>query len=171
MAGAALLVAACGSRSSGSHSSAAAPASNTSVGTVAIGTAKGLGATYLTGASGRSVYLWVADTSDKSNCASACVKAWPPVLTKSAPTASAGVQASDLGTITRSNGAKQVTYKGHPLYYYVGDSHSGTWTGQGSNSFGAKWWLVNASGSPITSTASAKSGSSSSSSSGGKVGY
>jgi predicted lipoprotein with Yx(FWY)xxD motif len=167
MAGVALVVAACGSSSSNSSSSAAnaAPASNTSGGGVAISTAKGVGGTYLTGASGRAVYLWVADTNDKSNCAGACAKAWPPVITKSGPTASGSVQASDLGTITRSNGTKQVTYKGHPLYYYVGDTKSGMVHGQGSDQFGAKWWLVNTSGSAITSDAS--SGSSNSSGSGG----
>jgi predicted lipoprotein with Yx(FWY)xxD motif len=158
MVGVALLVAACGS--SGSTSSASAPASNTSAGAIAISTTKGADGTYLTGASGRAVYLWDADTGDMSTCSGACAKAWPPVITKSAPTASGGAQASDLGTTRRSDGLEQVTYKGHPLYYFVGDTHSGDVTGQGSNNFGAKWWLVNESGSAITSQLSASAGSS-----------
>ena len=51
----------------------------------------------------------------------------------------------------RKNGAKQVAYMGHPLYYYVADTKPGAVTGQGSNQFGAKWWLVAPSGSAITS--------------------
>jgi predicted lipoprotein with Yx(FWY)xxD motif len=167
----ALVVAACGSSSSSNSSAPAAnsaPSSNSSVSGSAISTAKGTGGTYLTGASGRALYLWVADSNNKSSCAGACAKAWPPVVTKATPIASGGAQASDLGTITRSDGSKQVTYKGHPLYYFIGDTKSGTWKGQGSNSFGAKWWLVTPSGTAITASAKASSsgGSSGSGSSG-----
>jgi hypothetical protein len=69
-------------------------------------------------------------------------------------TAAGGAQASDLGTITRSDGTKQVTYDGHPLYYFSGDSGSGTASGQGSDGFGAKWWLVSPSGSDVTASVS-----------------
>jgi Secreted repeat of unknown function len=62
-------------------------------------------------------------------------QAVPPADTRSA-------KAGDLGTITRSDGTKQVTYDGHPLYFFSGDSGPGTATGQGSDGFGAKWWLV-----------------------------
>ena len=65
-------------------------------------------------------------------------------------TASGGAKTSDLGTITRSDGSKQVTYDGHPLYFFAGDSGAGQLTGQGSNGFGAKWWLVAPSGAEIT---------------------
>ncbi len=163
----ALTVAACGSssNSSSSASSAATPvsssngyggsnASNTSSApsgsAVAISTAKGPDGTYLTGASGKAIYLWVADSHDKSVCSGACAQAWPPVTVKSMPTASGGAVSSDLGTISRTNGTKQVTYQGHPLYYFVGDTHSGTIAGQGSDGFGAKWWLVTPKGTAIT---------------------
>jgi hypothetical protein len=94
------------------------------------------------------------------------------VIAKATPTASGGVNMSDLGTITRSDGSKQVTYMGHPLYYFVADARAGMIRGQGSNSFGAKWWLVAPSGSAITaggksngaSSGGYSSGSSSSSS-------
>jgi hypothetical protein len=69
-------------------------------------------------------------------------------------TASGSAKSSDLGTITRSDGTKQVTYDGHPLYYFAGDSGPGTSTGQGSDSFGAKWWLVSPAGSDITAAVS-----------------
>lgn len=164
----ALVVAGCGSSSSTKTSAAAASSSvassSAAVSGVAVSTAKGTGGMYLVGAGGRALYLWVADHNGTSSCAGACAKAWPPLLTKASPTASGGVQMSDLSTITRSDGTKQVTYKGHPLYYFVGDTGSGTWRGEGSNSFGAKWWLVAPSGVAITT--SAKTGGSQSSSSG-----
>jgi hypothetical protein len=72
------------------------------------------------------------------------------VTTTGTATASGGAQPSDIGTITRSDGTKQVTYDGHPLYYFSGDSGPGTATGQGSDGFGAKWWLVTPTGSDVT---------------------
>jgi predicted lipoprotein with Yx(FWY)xxD motif len=85
----------------------------------------------------------------------ACAKVWPPVLASGTPKATGGASASDLGTVSRGGGAKQVTYMGHPLYYYAADSGPGMTKGQGSNSFGAKWWLVSTSGSAITRGGSA----------------
>jgi predicted lipoprotein with Yx(FWY)xxD motif len=165
---AAVVVAACSSAASTSTgaaapaapSSAAAPASpagasspssgaSSSGGTV-ITTAKSSAGTFLTNGSGRAVYLWVKDTGDMSNCNGACAGAWPPVTTTATATASGSAKASDIGTITRSDGTKQVTYDGHPLYYFSGDSGPGTATGQGSDGFGAKWWLVAPTGSDVT---------------------
>lgn len=167
-----LVVAGCGSSSSSSSAAAssAAPPSNVSVSGVKVSTTKGDGGLYLIGAGGRALYLWVADHNDSSSCAGACAKAWPPLLTKGAPTAAGSVKASDLGTITRSDGSKQVTYNGHPLYYFVGDTGSGTWHGEGSNSFGAKWWLVAPTGTAIEASTKAASGGASSSSSSGSGG-
>jgi predicted lipoprotein with Yx(FWY)xxD motif len=187
LAGLALIVAGCGSSSStstsaGASASASTPAASATTSSsassavvhgVAISTAKGPDGVYLTGASGRALYLWVADTHDSSSCAGECAKAWPPVITSGTPTVSGGVHVSDLGTITRANGQKQVTYMGHPLYYFIADTGPGKITGQGSNSFGAKWWLVAPSGSAITagsSTAVSSGGSSSTSSSGSSSG-
>jgi hypothetical protein len=76
------------------------------------------------------------------------------VTTTGTATAAGSAKASDLGTITRSDGTKQVTYDGHPLYYFSGDSGTGMATGQGSDSFGAKWWLVAPSGSDVTAAVS-----------------
>jgi predicted lipoprotein with Yx(FWY)xxD motif len=175
LVGVALIVAACGSSSTSSSvsSAASAPAASSASSTVASAPAKGIAismtkgpsGTYLTGASGRAVYLWVADSSGKSSCSAACAKVWPPLETKGTPIASQGVNASDLGTITRSDGSKQVTYNGHPLYYFVGDSGSGSTKGQGSDGFGAKWWLVTPAGTAITAGGSSSAGSS------GSTGY
>lgn len=149
-----VIVAGCGTSSSSSSAAAnsassATPAAATSV---SVGKSSGSDGTYLTGASGRALYLWVADKRSKSSCSGACASVWPPLLTKDSPVASNGVTASDLGTTTRSDGSKQVTYMGHPLYYYTADSSAGKVTGQGSDSFGAKWWLVAPSGSAITNS-------------------
>jgi predicted lipoprotein with Yx(FWY)xxD motif len=182
--GVALIAAGCGSSSTGSSSAttsaAAASASSTASGAstasnaaatgASIKTASGSAGTYLTDAAGRALYLWVADSNGKSSCSGACASIWPPLTSKAAPTGSGGVKASALGTITRSDGAKQVTYNGHPLYYFASDTSAGTTKGQGSNTFGAKWWLVTPAGKAITSGGSstpAPAGSSTSSSGGG----
>jgi predicted lipoprotein with Yx(FWY)xxD motif len=94
--------------------------------------------------------MWMGDDLGKSNCSSPCTDAWPPVVAGSAPRASGGARSANLATITRSDGRKQVTYKGHPLYYFVVDSGPGTTKGQGSDSFGARWWLLAPSGTAIT---------------------
>ena len=146
---ASLLVAACGSSS---NSNSNPPANNSSSGSpgLTIGTANGSIGTYLVGASGRALYLWVADSSGKSACSGACASVWPPLTASSLPHVSGGVVSSELSLIARTGGAKQVAYKGHPLYYYASDTGAGMTSGQGSNSFGAKWWLVAPSGGQIT---------------------
>jgi predicted lipoprotein with Yx(FWY)xxD motif len=151
MVAVALLVAACGSAAKSASTTTGANASDvSSSSSLTIGTARGSAGTYLVGAGNRAIYLWVADSKNMSTCSGACAAIWPPVTTDATPRAGADVHASQLGTITRAGGVKQVTYNGHPLYYYGGDSHAGTTTGQGSDSFGAKWWLVSTGGNAIT---------------------
>jgi predicted lipoprotein with Yx(FWY)xxD motif len=164
--GVAMLVAACSSGSSSSAAAPAAPASSAAApassaggasasgGGTVITTASSSAGTFLTNGSGRAVYLWVKDTGDASTCTGACAGAWPPVTATGTVTAAGSAKASDLGTITRSDGTKQVTYDGHPLYYFSGDSGPGTATGQGSDGFGAKWWLVAPTGSDVTASVS-----------------
>ncbi len=160
-----IVVAACGSSGSSSASSAppatgasatATPAAAAigSSGKTQIATATAAGVTFLTDGSGRAVYLWAEDGSDASACTGACASAWPPVTATAAVTAGGSAVASDLGTITRSDGTKQVTYDKHPLYYFAGDSGPGQASGQGSDGFGAKWWLVSPSGADVTSSVS-----------------
>jgi predicted lipoprotein with Yx(FWY)xxD motif len=172
LVGVALLFAACGSSSSSSAAGTAPASSSASTSTAAatgtaIRTAKGHAGTYLVGPSGRALYVWVADSNGKSSCSGSCAQVWPPVIASGTPVASGGAMTADVGMITRADGAKQVTYKGHPLYYYVSDAGPGTIKGQGSSSFGAKWWLLAPSGTAITSKASASSGGSSSGGSSG----
>ncbi len=167
-----LLAAACSSAAGTSGSSAPASSGTSSGGSgsaTVIESQAGSGGTFLTDGSGRAVYLWVKDGMNKSTCTGACTSAWPPVMDQGKLTASGGAKASDLGTIARQGGGKQVTYDGHALYYFAGDSGPGQTSGQGSDSFGAKWWLVAPTGSQITAadTAAHSSSSGSGSSSGG----
>jgi predicted lipoprotein with Yx(FWY)xxD motif len=167
--GVALLVAACSTGSSGTAaagSSSPAGASSSSAaaggsGSTVITTVSSSAGTFLANSSGHAVYLWTKDSSGMSACSGACAGAWPPVTTTGTVTATGGAKSSDLGTITRSDGTKQVTYDGHPLYFFSGDSGPGMASGQGNDGFGAKWWLVSPSGSDVTSAVSAftKSGS------------
>ncbi|MCW2527510.1 MAG: hypothetical protein JWM76_2370 [Pseudonocardiales bacterium] len=115
-----------------------------------ISTHTGSSGTYLTDASGRALYLFVSDTAQTSSCTPACAKFWPPLVSATAPAATDGVLASKLASITRPDGSRQITYGGHPLYYFANDTKAGDVTGQGSNGFGAKWWLVTVSGDAIT---------------------
>lgn len=165
--GVAAAVAGCGSSSSTGPSVAAtspspssAAATSASAQSVAIATARGGAGTYITGASGRAVYLWTADSNGASRCSGACAKVWPPVPAATPPVATGGAVVGDLGKISRSDGMQQLTYKGHPLYYFAEDAHAGTTHGQGSDSFGAKWWLVAPSGSAITSGGASSSATS-----------
>ena len=160
-----LLATACGSAAGSTtagSAAAATPASGSATATV-IESHGGSAGSFLTNGSGRAVYLWAADSMNKSTCSGACAGAWPPVTTTGKVTAADGAKSADLGTITRSDGSKQVTYDGHALYYFAGDSGPGQTHGQGSDSFGAKWWLVAPAGTKITvADAAAGAGSSSS---------
>jgi len=117
---------------------------------VVITTHKGALGTYLTDGAGNTVYLWEADPKGKSECTGTCATYWPPVL--GLPQALGKVSQAGLGTLTRAGGKKQVTYHGHPLYYFVGDSKPGQTKGQGSMGSDALWWVVNAAGKAITKT-------------------
>jgi predicted lipoprotein with Yx(FWY)xxD motif len=105
-------------------------------------TRTGPAGTYLVDGTGKSLYLFIIDTGGKSMCSGPCAQAWPPLTTNGKPTASSGVTASKLTTITRSDGSTQVVYAGHPLYYFVGDKAPGDTTGQDIDQFGAKWYVL-----------------------------
>ena len=155
---ASLLLAACGSSSNGSTSTtgqtsnpygAGGSTPTAPSGPAVVMTKTGSAGTYLTDGSGKTLYLFVADTGGKSVCTGACAAAWPPLTTKGNPTAGSGATASMLTTFTRSDGSTQVVYNGHPLYHYVADTAAGQTTGQGLNQFGGLWWLVSPAGAAI----------------------
>jgi predicted lipoprotein with Yx(FWY)xxD motif len=102
---------------------------------------------YLTDAKGRSVYLFLKDTSSASSCYDACAAAWPPVIVTGRPVPSdTAVKTELLGTSQRRDGAMQATYKNVPLYYYEDDKQPGDIEGQDKFEFGAKWYLVSPAG-------------------------
>lgn len=99
----------------------------------------------------RTVYLFQKDTGTTSSCSGSCAAVWPPVTTTGKPQAGSGADAAKLGTTKRSDGRTEVTYSGHPLYYYAPDGGtSGSAKGQGLNQFGAKWYVLSPAGAPVT---------------------
>jgi predicted lipoprotein with Yx(FWY)xxD motif len=163
-----LLLAACGSATSGATSPTAVPSiaptatptptpMATPVPTAVPTPAPALGAAVtlrsvgglgqiLAGSNGRTLYFFLADTGMTSNCSGSCAQNWPPLTTVGVPHATGGVSQSLLGTTRRGNGTTQVTYNGHPLYYFIADSGPGMAGGEGINAFGARWEVVNAAG-------------------------
>jgi predicted lipoprotein with Yx(FWY)xxD motif len=95
---------------------------------------------------GRTLYRFMKDTGRRSHCSGLCASNWPAVTTKGLPRGGSGVSTRQLGTTRRSGGVRQVTYHGHPLYTFVGDSRAGQTNGQGVSAFGARWYAVTASG-------------------------
>ena len=148
----ALLLAACGGSTSGSSASGSSTSDNAAVATHASGQVQ-----YLTDSSGRSLYLFEGDHGSSSGCGTGCDTVWPPLTTTGHPHSMAGAHAGMLGTSTRSDGTTQVTYGGHPLYYYSGDSQPQQTNGEGLDDFGAEWYLVSPGGANVEHLAGSSS--------------
>jgi predicted lipoprotein with Yx(FWY)xxD motif len=118
-------------------------------GTATVKTRHGKLGTYLVDGKGRTLYLFEKDRTKKSTCADACAKAWPPLTTKGSPKAAGSAKASLLGTSKRADGKTQVTYKGHPLYFFVQDKKAGDTKGQDVDAFGAEWYVMSPAGKKI----------------------
>jgi predicted lipoprotein with Yx(FWY)xxD motif len=102
--------------------------------------------TILVDSKGITLYDFVKDKGTTSVCYDACAALWPPLLTQGKPVAGPGVKASLLATTKRKDGKLEVTYGGHPLYYFVTDRNPGQTTGQGVNQFGGPWWVLTSAG-------------------------
>jgi predicted lipoprotein with Yx(FWY)xxD motif len=150
---AALVVAGCG----GGGDQATAASSQSSADTINVNDNGDLGK-ILTDSQGRTIYMFAKDTGSMSICSGACATEWPPVTTTGKPTAGDGLTASMVGTTTRSDGTKQVTYSGHPLYRFTGDGAAGDTNGQNVSAFGAKWYALSAAGDRVTATGSGSGG-------------
>ena len=165
-AGIALAASACSSSMS-SNGTAAAPAASSATAqpstpaaatsasssmaatTIDLQSASGIDGKFLADGQGRAMYLFEADKGSTSACTGACAAAWPPVTASAMPMAGGGVSQSLLGTTKRADGTEQLTYNGHPLYYFSADTGSGMAKGQGTKAFGAGWYVVNGKGSKI----------------------
>jgi predicted lipoprotein with Yx(FWY)xxD motif len=153
---------AAGCDSSSKSPTTATSASSTSTGTstqsssssaAMVGTAASSLGTHLADAKGRTVYIFLKDKGTASACTGACAKDWPPLGTSGAPTSASGVTASMLGTTTRADGTTQVTYGGHPLYYYSDDGRpgvkAGATKGEGEKAWGGEWYIIGTNGKKI----------------------
>jgi predicted lipoprotein with Yx(FWY)xxD motif len=176
LAAAALLLAACGTssapvssgKSSPAASAAAKAAAAQSAAAAAVGiktmsTSKG---TVLANTAGMTVYWFAMDTSTASVCLAACLTIWPPVVLTAVPVP--GSLPKGFGTITRPTGQTQLTFDGHPLYTYAGDTSAGQITGNGVDANGGLWWAMTPAGTQIGSSSS--SGGSGAGSGGGSTG-
>ena len=171
LAAIALAVAACGSSSSSGTNAAATstPAAQNTAAAAGSGpvlATKTIGGTkVLTNSKGYVLYWFAPDTSTTSKCTGSCATYWPPVT---GPVSAGLGMTGTLSTITRSNGVKQATYDGHPLYTFAGDSAPGQAKGNGVNESGGLWYEMTVSGAKPavvtgaaaqpTATATAKSG-------------
>ena len=167
IAGAALMVAACGSYSTSAYGSstttpssngrypgvASSPPAGTSAPSAAAAASVALRTTplgqILVDGSGRTLYLFEADKAGMSNCYGDCASVWPPLLASSTPVAGAGLDQMLLTTTARKDGSMEVVYNGHPLYYFVSDKQAGDTTGQAISSFGADWYALSAGGNKV----------------------
>jgi predicted lipoprotein with Yx(FWY)xxD motif len=147
---AALVIAACGSSNSSSTSKNTTGTTSASTGSAALITTKQhgkLGTILAFGPKKLTVYMFEGDHGSTSSCSHTCAGAWPPVT--GSPKAGSGAMAGDLGTITRPDGSKQVTYKGHPLYLFAKDGDAGDAYGEGLKAFGADWYVLAPSGKKV----------------------
>lgn len=175
MLGLAATLAACSSSSPGGGSSSPAAAGSAGSGATSVikTTSNAKLGTILVNSAGDTVYRFDADSANPptSNCEGSCAALWPPVLANSGTVTAQGFPQSDLGTITRPDGTKQVTMDGWPLYTYAGDTAAGQTNGQGINGSGGLWWAVTGSGARASSGGAGSSTSSGTSNGSGGGGY
>jgi len=148
-----LLAAGCGG-SDASSSPTTAATTSTSTGSGAAGGAATVDVAdnadlgkILSDGDGNTVYLFEKDENGMSSCSGACAGEWPPVTTSGSPKVGAGADKSLIGTVKRDDGSEQVTYDGHPLYRYTGDTQPGDTNGNGLDAFGAEWYALTPDGS------------------------
>ena len=144
-----LVIAACGSSSATGNSGSGSGSG------AALTTAKFGSATVLTNAKGFTLYWFVPDSKTASKCYGSCAKYWPPV--PGPASAGSGVTGT-LGVITRTNGAKQATWDGHPLYTYVGDTSPGMAKGNGLNISGGVWHEIALTGKAVPASSPSSGG-------------
>jgi predicted lipoprotein with Yx(FWY)xxD motif len=116
-----------------------------------VGTASSQIGRILVDSHGRTLYLFAKDKNGKSTCYGLCAGYWPALTTRGKPKAISGARTALLGTTRRKDGRLQVTYRGHPLYRFSGDTGAGQTSGEGLTDFGGGWWAVSPAGNKIVS--------------------
>lgn len=117
--------------------------------TSSIAAAKSRFGTILFDGRGFVLYAFTRDTHGRSACSGACAKAWPPYIVTGKLIGRAGIAAGRLATVRRSDGSRQVTYAGRPLYYYVGDRKPRQILCQNVSEFGGLWLVVRPNGTVV----------------------
>ena len=142
LAAAAALATACASSGSAQPPGilSATPGGNT---VALLETARTPFGTILTNGTGYTLYWFSADTATTSACGDVCASNWPPVTGTPRPAAGLRLPGT-LGTIIRSDGTRQATYDGHPLYTFAGDFEPGDVGGSGLTEFGGRWHAIRA---------------------------
>jgi predicted lipoprotein with Yx(FWY)xxD motif len=153
---AALAVAGCG----GGSSNATGPPKTASGKPATLGVSNASLGNILVNSQGRTLYLFKRDSGTISECNGACAVNWPPLRAAGKPTIGSGAKASLASTSTRSNGARQVTYNGHPLYLFKNDSKPGDTNGEGLNAFGGSWFALSPAGNQVSAPAASSGGGS-----------
>ncbi len=124
-----------------------APGAMAKVGRASVGTHSTSYGTILTDGAGRTLYIFTRDPiGASSRCYGACAKAWPPLLTRGEPKAVRGADSDLVGSVRRKGGVRQVTYRGRPVYYYVGERSAGQVFCQDVFEYGGRWLIVRPSG-------------------------
>ena len=148
-----VLVAACGSTTSGSGTTATSggttqttsnggrygsgggttptTSSTGSVIKTATATVNGASVTILTNAQGLTLYYRTSDAPPSTVCSGGCAAAWPPLVTSGSSAPTSATSLSGKLTIVSDANGNQVEYNGHPLYTYSGDTAAGQTTGEG----------------------------------------
>jgi predicted lipoprotein with Yx(FWY)xxD motif len=117
--------------------------------TTSVTTARTALGRIVTDGRGRSLYLFEKDRHGRSACSGVCATYWPPLRAGGRTAAIKGAKASLLGSIRRADGSRQVSYAGHPLYLFSGDTGRGQTNGEGLRDFGAGWYVLMPSGKKI----------------------
>ena len=153
---AALAVAGCGG--GGNSNGSSGPPKTASGRSATVGVSNESLGDILVDSQGRTVYLFSRDSGTTSECGGTCAVNWPPLRVAGKPTIGSGADASLISSSTRSGGARQVTYNGHPLYLFKGDKNPGDTNGEGLNAFGGSWYALSPAGNQVSGPPSSSGG-------------
>jgi predicted lipoprotein with Yx(FWY)xxD motif len=154
---AALALAGCGG--GGNSSTSSGPPKTADGSSATVGVSNDSLGNILVNSQGRTLYLFGADSGTTSNCNGSCAVNWPPLQATGKPTIGSGADASLVSTTTRSDGSRQVTYNGHPLYLFKADKKAGDTNGEGINAFGGNWYALSPAGDQVTGQPASSGGS------------